>query len=480
MNELELIANTVALTNPVLSRHPGAVQKAEFYASASGSDVQAALATNANGRLRITSNNMNLNATSNFTVNDSSLVYGAQLVATITPGANNAPQCEGWLFQAISSVQVTFVGSSLPAMTIPGRVIREYILACCPDTDTRNSLIRTAGLLADAATQVKASIPIGWALASGLGISKDYPIDMGFFKGPLQFAITFNPSNYFITGTGTGGAAPSNTALVATFDELYMTFSTTDVKTLDLKLSNMWSKDPSLPYYVPGEYLSYANYVESCTVGSLKTLNLNSAPDGMLEAIILIIKPLVESSSTVGVAGSYVYPGSVALSYLACNYGGEVIFEAHCDSEIKQYYRTHFDGDTKEYEYKYLGPNIAATGALTNAAYLVSKDPIYRAVMNSSCYLIPMCYDGKKSLSGTMTENLRSYGAKTLTIQFTPDLRSRMSATSGFANISLADTVGGGSGAQNYSIDVLYVVSSVFGGSPSNPTLTYMVPANNQ
>lgn len=480
MNEVELIANTVALTNPVLARHPGAVQKAEFYASASRTDVQAALALNTNGRLRITSNNLNLNATSNFTINDSSLVYGAQLHASITPGANNAVQCEGWLFQAIQSVQVTFVGSSLPAMTIPGRIIREYILACCPSVDTRNNLIRTAGKLSGAATVSKASIPIGWALASGLGICKDFPIDMGFFKGPLQFAITFNSSNTFITGTGTGAAAPSNTALVNTFNELYLTCSTTDVKTLDLKLSNMYLRDQSLPYYIPGEYLSYANYVESCTIGALHTLNLNSAPDGMLEAIILLIKPLVELSASVGSAGTYVYPGSVGLSYLACNYGGEVLFEAHSDFEIKQYYRTHFAGDTKEYQFRYNGPNIAASGALSDPTYLVSRDPIYQAIMNSSCYMIPLCYDGAKSLSGNMTENLRSYGAKTLTIQFTPELRSRVSATSGFADISLADTVGGGAGAQNYSIDVLYIVSSVFGGQPNNPTLTYMVPGNNQ
>jgi hypothetical protein len=200
----------------------------------------------------------------------------------------------------------------------------------------------------------------------------------------------------------------------------------------------------------------------------------------MLEAIILLIKPLVELSASVGSAGTYVYPGSVGLSYLACNYGGEVLFEAHSDFEIKQYYRTHFAGDTKEYQFRYNGPNITASGALSDPTYLVSRDPIYQAIMNSSCYMIPLCYDGAKSLSGNMTENLRSYGAKTLTIQFTPELRSRVSATSGFADISLADTVGGGAGAQNYSIDVLYIVSSVFGGQPNNPTLTYMVPGNNQ
>jgi hypothetical protein len=331
-----------------------------------------------------------------------------------------------------------------------------------------------------AATQGLASIPIGWALASGLGISKDFPIDLSYYRGPLQFSITFNQSNYAITGISTGAAAPANTALVNTFDSLYMTCSTTEVLTQDLKLTTLHMRDPSLPYYIPGEYLSYATYVETCTPGSLFTLNLNSAPDGMLEAIILLIKPVVEFTSTVGAAGRYIYPGSVELSTLSCNYGGQVLFEANSQAEIQQYYRTHFDGDTKEYDYNYRGPVSGATGALANAAHIVSIDAIYTANMKSASYLIPLCYDGTRSLSGNMTENLKAYGAKTLTISFTPQARARVSQPSGLGEISLADTVGGGLGAQSYNIDVLYVVSSVFGGLPDNPALTYMVPGNNQ
>lgn len=473
------IASAITESNPVLARHPGAVDVAQFYASTSKTEVQAALAHNSNGKLRIASNNLQLGQTSNFTINDSSLLYCFQLCASITPGANNAPQCEGWLFQAIDNIQAVFVGSTLPQMNISGALLREYMLACCPDAVTRRNLLRTAGKVGSVATAVTASIPIGWALASGLGICKDFPIDMSFFKGPLQFNIKFNPSNFFITGTGTGAAAPSNTALVSSFNDLYITCSTTEIETPGLKLNNVYAMNPGLEYFIPGEYLSQATYVQQCTPGSPSTLVFNSCPDGMLEAIILLIKPVAEFSSASGAAGAYVYPGSVELSKLSLLYGGNILFQAESNEELKQYYRTHFAGDTKEYQYNYLGPNIGATGAITDPTYVVSRDAVFQAVMNSSSYLIPLCYDGKSTLSSNMTENLRNFASKTLTLNFTPALRSRISATSGFASITAADTVRGGSSAQDYAISMLFVTSSVFGGTPVNPTLVYSVPANN-
>lgn len=479
MSDLELVANTIAVSNPVLARHPGAVNKTDFYASSARTDIQAALAFNANGKQKITSNNLRLGATSNFSISDSVLIYGVEMCASITCPANNGPQCEGWLFQAIQSIQVTLVGVDIPALTIPGYLIREYMLACCPDRETRSRLLRNAGQVGTTGAAVSASIPLGWVLASGLGTMKDFPIDLGFFRGPIQFSVSFNTSNYFITGTGTGAAAPANTTAVTSFDSLYLKYSSTDVKSSQFRVRNIWSQDPAMDYYIPGEYLQYTHFSVSASVGNQVTLNLQAAPAGMIEAMVLVIKPQVEFSSTVGSAATYIYPGSVELSSLECTFGGDVIFSAESDYEIKQFYRTHFDGDDRSYDYEYLGPSIAATGAVTNAgADVVSRDAVFRGIMKSSVYLIPMCYSGNSTLSGPNTENLISYSGKALTLKFTPKLRSRVSTTSGFAQIALADTVGGGAGAQDYSVDILYVSSAVFGGQPDRARLYYEVPNN--
>ena len=477
MANSQVIANAVALMNPVLREHPGAVVRTSFYASSAGSEIQAAKANNFNGKLRVPANNLVLGSSTTFQVFSPDLVYGAELHAKLTPGANNGPQCEGWLFQAIDTIKVWFTSGGLPQVTLPGYLMREYILTCCDTPEQRQILLRNAGQVGTVATQVAASIPIGWILGSGLGVQKGFPIDMSYFKGPLQIEIKFNTSNFFITGTGTGAAAPINTVLVSQFDSLFMTFSTTEVLTKELSAVSQWMARPTEGHYIPGEYLSYQHLPVTATIGVQTDVALTSIQNGMLEAIILVIKPSAEFFSASAAPATSVFPGSVNLSSLVIKNGGTVMFQADTEDEIKQYYRTHFNGDDKTYSYKYLGPNVSATGVVAGSgAYIVSRDSIYRAIMHNSCYLIPLCYDGCKSLSGNMTENLPSYGGSTLTLSFVPARRSRESMPAGFGEFALDDTVGGGVGAQAYYVDVLYVISSIFGGQPSAPSLVFNVP----
>lgn len=453
--------------NRILARHPGAMQLNELYSQDSNTKVQMALTNNTNGRLRITSNSLALGGTSNFLISSSSLVYGMCLNATITPGANNAPQCEGWLFQAIQAVQITIIGSNMSPITVDGGVLREYVLSCCRNREERNTILKNGGKLSPVATQTKATIPIAWMLDSGVGVGKGFPFDTTVFSGGIQVAISFWPSNRFITGTGTGAAAPVATLNVANFDSLTMSFCTTDIPNPAYGMAYALSTEGNIEYSIPGEYFSSVPYRQTVTPGTEVVLNLNSAPQGMLEAIILNIKPTVEFQSVVGVAATGVNPGCVDLSTLGLKYNGQDIFKAESAGEIKHYYRNHFEGDDKSYAYRYRGPNIGATGAVSGAPNIVSRDAISVTYMEQGCYMIPMGYDCANTLSGNLTENLPNYAGTTLSLSFTvaPLGRSRIASVSGLGEITGADTVAGGLGAQDYTVYILYVITSLFSGN---------------
>jgi hypothetical protein len=236
---------------------------------------------------------------------------------------------EGWLFQAIHSVEITVSNSLISNMVVPGTSLREYMLACCCDEVERRNLLKTAGRITGsvaAGQSHKASIPIGWLLGCGTGLKKDFPIDMSILNGPILVQINWNPSNTFAFYSSTGAAVPGTaTPLIAAFSSLNLTASTTDLLDGAFGVRNALMANPGSTYVLPATYLNAIKYPFTGQGGVSTTINLNSAPSGMLEALVLTIKPTSEILVS-GLTATTSIPGSVGLSSLRLQYGGQDLF----------------------------------------------------------------------------------------------------------------------------------------------------------
>lgn len=428
----------ILVSKDVISKHPGYTDVSSWYPSASETRTHLSEAVNSSGRLRVTSNSLSFGASSNFTISTSSLLYGLTLNATLTTPANSVIAYDGWLFDCIQTVEFTLSNSVIQNQTLSGIAMRDYLLSTCKDQDERNSLLKTGGQPVGTATQASASIPLAWLLQAGDGICSHFPIDMATLNGSMQVQITFYPSSYILSRTG---AAPET---INTFDSLVLTTSTTDIVNPALSVRSVMLQNPGMTYPIPCKYLNSVRYTQSCTLGQSTTLNLNSAPSGMLEAICLVVKPSVER--TANADGTVNYPGGVELSALALQFGGTDLFRANSLSEIESYYRTKFCGDDMSYQYRF------QSGNTVNAA---NAD-----IIAGHAYLIPLSYEAQAVMSYKKQENLPSYGGSNLQLSFTPTARVLFDSSAG-PYFPTGVNPRGGAGAQTYIIEVLYVVSGI-------------------
>lgn len=428
----------VLVSKDVLLKHPGQTQIGSWYASPSEAQTHLSEANNSSGRIRVTSNSLSFSASSNFQISASSLVYGLTLNATLTTPANTVIATSGWLFDCIRSIEFTISNSLISNQIITGPIMREYLLLSCTDEEQRSNLLKMGGEPVAAATQASASIPIAWLLQGGNGLCSHFPLDFSTLNGPFQIQITFNPSSYILSRTG---AAPGT---IASFDALNITACTTDIIEPALGVRNALLSNPGMVYPIPCKYFSCVRYVQSCTIGSLATMNLNSAPAGMLEGIIISVKPSVETSANAD--GTVNYAGSCQLSTLRLQYMGVDLFRADSPKELESYYRTRFCGDAKENQWRFQDANTV------NAA---NAD-----LIEGHSYFIPLTYEADAVLSEKKQEHLPSYGGVNLQLSFTPAARTQFDTSAGVI-FPVALNPRGGAGAQDYNIDIGWMVSAI-------------------
>jgi hypothetical protein len=380
--------------------------------------------------------------------------------------------CDGWLFQAINSVEITVQNSLISNQVMPGGTMREYLLACCPSEKERSRLLTTAGRPTVGNTLIPviahASIPIGWILNNGNGVEGSFPIDMSTLNGPITIQVNFNPSPAFIVGLGTGAAIPATTAVINAFTSLQITAETSELVDSAFTVRDALAQNPAATYAIPGRWLNTykAGPVNAHTIGQSVTLNLNSVPQGMLEALILLIKPTQELlSPTTNKAGA-IFPGSVGISKLRLQYAGQDLFRANSEEQIAQHMRSHFSGDTKRTTYSYFGSDHAADTGAVVATHYNSLDLKNTAMMDQPIVIIPLTYDSQKVMSGKLVENLPDMSNANLQLSFTTSQRRRRVAEGPFRdldNSTVAGSVVGdlGDGPFSLTVDVLYVLSNI-------------------
>lgn len=451
---IESAANEILSNKRVLLRHPGARSMNELYPSPSLASTQLAELVNARGRYRIAGNNLQLGGISNFVISTSSIIQNWAIHASIVLAANRT-MLTGWLLQAVNQIEVTFSNSLMQSIQLSGLILREYLLSMCDSEEKRNRLLTQAGQCTlGAAGTFRASIPVGNLILSAMGASSQFPLDQSTLAGSIQVLVRWNNAGSFTTNVAANGAA-----IPTAFNSLEMTCDTSDLLTGAFSIRQALSMDPSLSYNIPSRYINstrvpIANFDPAA--GNENLVQLTSCPAGMLEAIVICLKPTSEHNSTASdaAANSAYFPigGSVNLSTLRLTYGGTDLFRADSSEEIKSNMRSVFGGDTMRY--KQIGHTFTPGG----------PGPLGADISQYDCgvIIIPLVYDGCRSYQGHLIENNPSYSGASLELRFTVNNqfeREEYKFNAPFKRTN--QVVVGSGGAIAWTLEVGYVLSAI-------------------
>jgi hypothetical protein len=402
------VANVLSGSRLLLA-HPGAAKFNQLYATPDMSTTNLAETVNSRGRLRQESNSKTVGGRSDFYLSSSSLVSDIILTFSIT--LNDAAQftLAGWGFDAINAVECTYANSMIQSLHVNGAVIREYLLLTCKDKTARERLLRNAGLNASGNGAVlHASIPLPFLNQNAGGNNSNYPLDFSVLNGPMTITIIWNNSNQFLHSSA-NGAAP---VAINAFTEVYLSAQTSDLQDGNFSVKKAMNMNPSLVYSIPAKYLNTISYtINNLNTGAVQSLNLNSAPSGMLSAIILSIRPQSWKDGSV----RNFFGSSVDLSQLRLLYGGQALYQFNSYQEGCAFDFMNY-GDSLEYDepFSFMSGTAPAAGAIGE-----SDDGVYKRVMKSRVYHIPFCHNARKVFREHLTENLPSYSGATLQLEFT-------------------------------------------------------------
>ena len=451
--------------SPALLQHPGQARTSPFFANPSTSVAHIPHALNVNGRARVAANSLRTDAESTFTLNTTSLQYGWTLNCAITSGANQGAITEGWGFQAIRSIEITLGASSIGPRVLEGKLVREYLMMVCQGPVERRQVLRNAGKPFFNGTG-EFSIPIVWLISRAIGACADFPLDMSAMKGPITFRVRWRPSRDFIVGTVSGAGVPPAPVNIPEWNRVELVASSTDLIDRRFSAGAMLEANPKADYIIPAKRLTNVQgaIIANHTIGNEIFFTNNAAPVGMLEAIILSIKPDAECASSVATSAALLQ-GSVGIDRISVRHGGQVLMEAQSESEYMAYLRGHFNGDDLRQQYDYFGPrHSTVTGAPAVATGINEVDIDQGQNLDVGTIVIPLSFHSRNVASYHVHESLPSYSSATLEFQITTKQRRRRIASAPYTELSsgtISSTLGQNSETGSFTIEVLYVTSAL-------------------
>lgn len=393
--------------------HPGAGKLTQMYATPE--DVTSILAevVSHRGQYRISSNNLALGAQSNFSMSTSAIIECPLLVFSIKAPDNGFFSHEGWGFDCVESIEVTYANSLMQNVIIRGDILKEYAKLCCHDKDERNQMLKAAGSLSNVAGDTRsAAVPLSFLNFNTSGSKGSWPIDASVLAGPIQVCVNWfsqaKSSRIFVDSDVAVTPADLPTAVIAA----EITCATLTIQRAAFGVKDAMMRDRELVYSIPSRYVSIVN--ESRTVLNAITdeiqINLNSVPAGMLEAILIYAAPFDKAAGDNWVEGGTAkrkHGGSLRLQNARLEFGSQDILRYKNREEMLAFNRGGFC-DTLSYNEKIILPG-QAPGAVT-----------YTEV-ESDIIVLPLVHNGNGVFNGHINEHVPSYGGSQLqlTLQFT-------------------------------------------------------------
>ncbi len=397
--------SNVLSSKRLLLVHPSANKFNQMYASPSESTSNLAEVVNSRGRLRFSGNSKSLPGRTDYYISSSSLV--SDFILNVVVRTTAAHQLNrGWLFQMIERIEITYANSLIQNLVVSGDIVREYLLLSCCNQVAREAMLLNAGdsVFGEAGDQ-SASIPIHLLNQNGNGVCSAHPLDFSTMNGPLTISVVWNSSAAW--------AFTSNDVAFVPITDLIssqVTAQTSDLQDGAFSVKRAMTLNPGLVYSVPTKYVNTIVYKRSITAGSSETINLNSAPSGILSHIILNIHPSVWE---VGTNTTQAWGSCADLSALKLVYGGQVLYQADSYQEISSIDSLVY-GDNLIYDEPFA--NRGMVGAFTVGG---GDTGIVKRRLRSKIYQIPLSHNAREVIRGHLTENLPSYSGATLQLEFT-------------------------------------------------------------
>jgi hypothetical protein len=223
----------------------------------------------------------------------------------------------------------------------------------------------------------------------------------------------------FVAGAAAIGVIPD------AFSKLNLVCKTAQLQDASFSVKKAMMLDPQLVYSLPARYMTSVDYSRAIPLDgdgfpTEVPINLASAPSGMLEGILVSIRPRTGAAkdqwvTPVAAGTTNIKGGSCTLETLRLEFGGQNLFRCDSYEEMQHYQRSTF-GDTLEwcgnYYTQVVGPDVVVgtgTSALTHMVYF-----------------IPLVNDGDSVFRKHTNENLPSYGGSQLQLYIKPSKFQRL------------------------------------------------------
>ncbi len=420
---------TVLSSSRLKLAHPGNAKLTQVYPTPSETTSVLAQAVNNRGQFRVSSNTKNFGARSDFILSTSALFSEMAITGvfkwTNAVGLESKLNAVGYGFDLIESIEITYSNSLMQNMFIQGQIFKEWsLLTCCSARERQDMLLSAGGQRSINLTgenTAKFTIPLNYLNHKASSLRNSWPTDGSVLAGPVQIAINWRESKFAFVKTVAVAPAP----LPTEFDSLVLTCKTTQLQDASFSVKKAMMLDPQLVYSLPSTYITSVNYSRDLVQGAETVINLSSAPAGMLEGLIVSIRPALSSATPTPVPQtSWTDPGdaqlvnyrggSTTLDDIKLTFGGQNIYRCDSYEEMMHFNRCTF-GDNLQWGGIYFdqGAAYAQSGSDTH----VYKHPLV---------FIPLMNDGYSVLRQHTNENLPSYGGSQLQLTIRPSGRQRI------------------------------------------------------
>lgn len=335
------VTNVLA-NHEILMANPGGAKLNAFYPSPAESSSTIAQAVDNCGQLVIQANSKQIGGASDFMISTPNILDCPQLnlefevkgIPDPAPMVNGVDQrtraymCtyhDGWGFDCIDRIEMTVAKSNISNLQLQGHALRDWSLLQCKNADERSQMLKIAGeaktWTVEKTMKLQASIPISFLFfRTAGGVKGGFGIDGRALHGPITFQIYFKPIQYFCGPAASvydrasmpdaydpatddseddpavrGAVFPASinpvTLLPSEFSRLEFTARTYQLMDGIFSVAKALDANPSLTYSLPSLWLNtYSQEVKLDSEGGGQ-FNINSIPAGMLQAIIVRIRP---------------------------------------------------------------------------------------------------------------------------------------------------------------------------------------------
>lgn len=475
---------SVLANSQVLMGHPGGNLLSEEYANPSNCVSRLAPAVTFRGQFRVQTNSRICPGRSDFPVSTSSIFDTPYLIVEIPDNWNwgvtqdisdgvSADKFlvtaihDGWLFKAIESLEITCSNSLIQSMTIYGESLQEIILNQCNSNELREAIIKMAGTQ----TSRIAVLPLTFLNFHVLNMHAAFPQDGSILAGPYQISVNWRTPNYW--SLSPSGADSLLSPGIFQWKTCQLIFKTINLINSAFGVKRAMQMNPQLVLSNPAKYYQKTEELKNLIPGpTITTINLNSAPSGMLLGMFVTVYPRDQlkdnpNSEVMGGNQPKMFNG-FDITSLKLTFGGQDLIRFDNPLEKAIFYAGEMeepDNYCVDIAIRPISKRVEAySGAsISNAAIA----PLITTQCQSKWF--PLMVNQKAVMRGRLTENLASYGGSQLQLSLSIDYPRVSREWRGSDNNVLSPVYRAtGVPAADYYYDTLHTKPICF---PAAPTL---------